>query len=216
VYARRVQVLYLPGFASGPGSTKAMAYAEHFAKRGIALERLDLRKPSFEHLRLSAMIDHVRATITGPAVLIGSSLGAVCAARVAERDDRVKAVVLLAPAFHFVERWQQQLGTEWDEWKRSGWREVYDFATGGTSKIDWGFMEDAKTIYAKRVELNIPGLIIHGTRDEVVPVSHSRTFAANKPNVTLLEIDDGHQLTDSIPRLIAETDRFLAPYIYSQ
>jgi hypothetical protein len=211
-----MQVLYLPGFASGPTSIKAMAYAEHFATRGITLERLDLRRPSFEHLRLSAMIDHVRATLAGPAVLIGSSLGAVCAARVAERDDRVKAVVLLAPAFHFVDRWKAQLGAEWDDWKRTGWRDVYDFATGGTSKVDWGFMEDAAMIYAHRIDLHVPALIIHGTKDETVPISHSREFAANKPNVTLLELDDGHQLLDSIPRILDETDRFLGPFIYSQ
>jgi len=32
-----MQVLYLPGFASGPSSTTAVAYADHFAKRGIAI-----------------------------------------------------------------------------------------------------------------------------------------------------------------------------------
>ncbi len=58
-----MQILYLPGFASGPGSTKAIAFADHYAKQGITIDRMDLRKPSFEHLRLTAMIQHVRESI---------------------------------------------------------------------------------------------------------------------------------------------------------
>src|SRR4051794_36524174 len=94
--------LYLHGFASGPHSTKGLAVAAHYQRRGLAVERLDLRVPSFEHLRLSAMIETVRGAIGGErerAVLFGSSLGGLTACRVAERDPRVCALVLMAPAF---------------------------------------------------------------------------------------------------------------------
>jgi len=208
-----MQVFYLPGFASGPSSAKAVAFADHFARRGVTVERLDLRRPSFEHLRLSAMIEYVRSQLRGPAVLIGSSLGGLTAARVAERDDRVKAVVLLAPAFRLVDRWREQLGPEWDEWKRTGWRDVHDYTTGGSAKVDFGFMEDAMELYKKRIDLKVPTLILHGKNDATVPIDHSRTFAKGKPNVTVIELDDGHQLLESIPTLLAESDRFLAPYL---
>ena len=208
-----MQVLYLPGFASGPSSTKAVAYADHFAKRGVTVERLELRKPSFEHLRLSAMIAHVREQLTGPAVLIGSSLGGLTAARVADEDDRIKAVVLLAPAFRLANRWQRQLGPEWDEWQRTGWREVYDYTTGGSAKVDFGFIEDILTFGRELPEVTVPALVMHGTQDETVPVEYSRELAASHPNVELIELADGHQLTESIPRLLVETDRFLAPYL---
>src|SRR4051812_6428009 len=46
--------LYLHGFASGPSSSKGVAIATHYASRGVAMDRLDLRIPSFEHLRLGA------------------------------------------------------------------------------------------------------------------------------------------------------------------
>jgi hypothetical protein len=208
-----MQVLYLPGFASGPSSTKAVAYADHFAARGITLDRMDLRKPSFEHLRLSAMIQHVRDSIRGPAVLIGSSLGGLTAARASILDDRVKAVVLLAPAFRLAVRWQQQLGPEWDEWKRTGWREVYDYSTQDTAKVDFGFMEDVISFGTDFPNVTAPALVIHGTADETVPIEYSRSFVEGRPNASLIELADGHQLLDSIPRLLAETDRFLAPYL---
>jgi hypothetical protein len=202
-------ILYLHGFASGPLSKKGMAFEEYFAARGIAIERLNLRVPSFEHLRLSAMIDSVRAAITGPTVLIGSSLGGLTAARVAERDDRVGGLVMLAPAFQLAERWRESLGDGYDAWQRDGWRAVIDYTTGQPAKVDFGFIEDARAIDIGYPDVRVPTLILHGTHDDVVPIDRSRAFAAERPHVRLVELDDGHELVASIPTLLAEADAFL-------
>ncbi len=204
-----MKILYLHGFASGPQSTKGVAFEKHFAARGVALERMNLRVPSFEHLRLSAMIDTVRAAIDGPCVLIGSSLGALTAARVAERDPRVERLVLLAPAFQLVARWRESLGAEFDEWRRTGWREVTDYTTKAPARVDFGFIEDVEAIDVGYPDVRVPTLVIHGIGDEVVPVERARTFAAGRPNVRLIELDDGHELVASLPRLLAETEAFL-------
>lgn len=211
-----LRFLYGHGFASGPGSTKGVGFANHFAARGVHVERLNLRVPSFEHLRLSAMVETVRAAIGGPddrAVLVGSSLGGLTAARVAERDRRVVAVMLLAPAFQLVPRWRAMLGAEWDEWKRTGWREVNDYTTGAVSRVDFGFVEDVEAVDVGFPELAIPTLICHGISDATVPIEHSRRFAAGRTNVELIELDDGHELAASLPRLLAEADRFLGPVL---
>jgi pimeloyl-ACP methyl ester carboxylesterase len=206
-----MKVLYLHGFASGPQSTKGVAFENHFAARGIAITRMNLRVPSFEHLRLSAMIDTVRAAIDDSgAILIGSSLGGLTAARVAERDPRVRATILLAPAFQLVARWREQLGTEWDEWRARGWREVPDYTTGGMAKIDFGFVEEVETVDVGYPDVRVPTLVLHGTGDEVVPIERSRTFAAGKPWVRLVPLDDGHELVASLPTLLAESEGFLA------
>src|SRR3954467_12421699 len=108
--------LYLHGFASGPHSAKAVAFGKHYGGRGVGIDRLDLRVPSFEHLRLSAMLAAIGRAIGGPAdraVIFGSSLGGLAAARVAERDPRVTALILLAPAFRLTERWRQL--PDWDD-----------------------------------------------------------------------------------------------------
>jgi uncharacterized protein len=210
-----MQVLYLHGFASGPSSRKAVAFAEHYGKRGIAIDRLDLRVPSFEHLRLSAMIEHVRKAITGPAIVIGSSLGGLTAARVAEADDRVQAAVLLAPAFQIVTRWREQLEAagEWGDWKQSGWRDVYDYSTGESSRIDYGFIEDAERTDVGYPNVKQPALVLHGTGDETVPIARSREFVKMHPNARLVEVPDGHELGATIPTLLAESDRFLAAWL---
>ncbi|MFY1831008.1 YqiA/YcfP family alpha/beta fold hydrolase, partial [Myxococcus fulvus] len=105
--------LYLHGFASGPDSTKGLALSKHFAARGVHVERLNLRVPSFEELRLSAITDTVRAALGGKqerVVLLGSSLGGLTAARIAAEDARVCGLVLLAPAFHVVPQLRKRMG----------------------------------------------------------------------------------------------------------
>lgn len=208
------RLLYLHGFGSGPSSAKGVAFAEHFAHRGLALDRLDLNVPSLEHLRVSAMIDVVCRAIGGPgerAILLGSSLGGFTAARVAERDPRVVALVLLAPAFRLIERWRALPG--WDDWQRTGWREIHDYRTGRPTRIDFAAAEDAAAIDVGDPDVTVPALILHGRRDDAVPIDASRAFAARRPQVELIELDDGHDLLASLPRLLAETDRFLAPWL---
>lgn len=208
-----MKILYLHGFASGPNSTKGVAFENHFAARGIAIERMNLRVPSFEHLRLSAMIDTVRAALADESIVIGSSLGGLTAARVAERDPRVRALILLAPAFQLVARWREQLGAEWDEWRARGWREVDDYTTRAKSRIDFGFIEDVERIDVGYPDVRVPTLILHGTRDDVVPIERSRRFAAGKDFVRLVELDDGHELVGSLPTLLAESEQFLARHL---
>ena len=208
-----MRYLYLHGFASGPSSKKGVAFAEHFARRGAQLDRLNLRVPSFEHLRLSAMIEATRAAI-GPdpgerAVVFGSSLGGLTAARLAEREPRVAALVLLAPAFQLAERWRRSLEPGFEDWRRTGWLEVRDYTTGGTARVDFGFVEEAAAIDAGYPDVRAPVLLLHGTRDDVVPIEGSRRFAAGRANVRMRELDDGHELVASLPVLLAESERFL-------
>jgi hypothetical protein len=49
----------------------------------------------------------------------------------------------------------------------------------------------------------------------VVSIDLSRALALGKRHVRLIELDDGHELTASLPRLLAEADRFLAPWLGS-
>lgn len=205
-----MKILYLHGFASGPMSTKGVAFEKHFAAKNLPIERMNLRVPSFEHLRLSTMIETVLAALHDRTVLIGSSLGGLTAARAAERDSRIRALILLAPAFQLVARWREQLGPAWDDWRTRGSRDVDDYATGGKSSVDWGFIEDAEQIDVGYPIVTVPTLVLHGTRDDVVPIERSHAFVAANPTARLVELDDGHELTASLPRLLTEAEAFLA------
>lgn len=211
--------LYLHGFASGPGSAKGVALAQHYARRGVDLVRLDVRVPSLERLRISAMLEAVQRAIGSAAdraVLFGSSLGGLVAAEVAARDPRVAALVLLAPAFELVPRWQQRLGEDgWRRWRESGWLETLDHTTGQPARVDFGFITDAQRTVngADGPDVRVPTLILHGRGDDVVDLAVSRSFAAGRRHVRLIELADGHALVQSLPRIIEEADRFLAPFL---
>jgi pimeloyl-ACP methyl ester carboxylesterase len=212
--------LYLHGFASGPASAKGVWLAEHFAKMGVTVERLDLRRPSMEHLRLSAMIAHVREAIGGPddrAVILGSSLGGLTAARVAEEDARVCSLVLLAPAFRMEERWRDRLGPdEWEAWRTTGFYETKDHALGGMAKVDFGFAEDVARVDARGggwPDVRVPTLVVHGKRDDVVRIAGSREWAAGKRHVRLVEVDDGHELVGSLALIAQEAGHHLASFL---
>jgi pimeloyl-ACP methyl ester carboxylesterase len=187
--------------------------SERLAARGITLERLNLRVPDFEHLRLSAMIDVVRAAIGGEqdrAIVWGSSLGGQTAARAAERDPRICALVLLAPAFGLARRWRARLGDEGvARWRSQGSTPVDDYVEKRQRPLDFGFLEDITLTDAQPPDVRVPTLVIHGVRDEVVPVEVSREFARGKKHVRLVEVDDGHDLTASLDRIFDEALRFL-------
>ena len=198
-----MHLYYLHGFASGPGSAKGVAFERYLAERGRAIARLDLRRPSLAHLRLSAMIDHVRATIEDPAILIGSSLGGLCAARTAERDPRVKALILLAPAFGFAARWRERLGDAgMASWRDTGALRVHDHATGTDADVDYDFFLDAERVDRGDPDVRAPTAIFHGVRDDVIPIERSRAFARGRSNVRLTELDDGHELIASLPVIL--------------
>ncbi len=53
--------------------------------------------------------------------------------------------------------------------------------------------------------------IIHGHRDEVVPIAVSRDFTSRYPElVTLVEVDDDHSLAASIDHIVAATRRLVS------
>jgi alpha-beta hydrolase superfamily lysophospholipase len=209
--------LYLHGFASGPGSKKGTTLARHYADRGVSLELLDVRKPSLEHLRLSAIVEHVRERIGAArdrAILFGSSLGGLASCRVAEADPRVCALVLLAPAFGLAAGWRARLGeADWAAWRARGWLETLDYTTGRSARVDFGFVEEVARIDADdqgHPDVRVPTLIVHGIRDDTVAVERSRAFADGKRHVRLVEVDDGHELGASLDRIAREADAFLA------
>jgi pimeloyl-ACP methyl ester carboxylesterase len=211
--------LYLHGFASGPRSAKGLALEEHFAAQSITLERLDLRLPSLEHLRFSAMLAHVQERMGGPrdrAVLIGSSLGGLTAARVAERDARACALVLLAPALRMAERWCKRLGpAAWQAWREANALVIDDYAELRKTEIDFEFIHELERIDGVGdgwPDVRVPVLIVHGVKDETVDVGLSQEWAEGKRHVRLVEVDDGHDLMLALPRIQEEIDRFLAPF----
>jgi pimeloyl-ACP methyl ester carboxylesterase len=203
---------YLHGLGSSPRSHKGVALEHAFASRGRTLERPDLNRPSFaflDHAAMLAAVDGMDAQEPDgpPWRLVGSSLGGWLAARWAElRPDRVDCLVLLCPGFDLADRWPDVVGAEkMARWEREGALALAD-ATGALVDVHWGFMESARR-HPGTPEVPCPTLILHGVRDEIVPIEQSRRYAAARPHVRLIELDDDHSLIDSIDRVVEEVVR---------
>lgn len=207
-------IFYLHGFASGPGSTKATAVAAGLAGDGIVPVRLDLTPgpDGFERSTPSSMLAIVEEALRaspGPHAIVGSSLGGWLAALAASRNPSVTRLVLLAPAFRLQERWRARLQPEeLARWQREGSVEVHHHVTNGPRRIGWAFFEDAAS-WPPFPVVRVPALCIAGSRDDTVPLEDVRAWVDRTPGARLEVVEDGHELTGSLPRIVALTRAFL-------
>ncbi|MGD2113955.1 MAG: YqiA/YcfP family alpha/beta fold hydrolase [Acidobacteriota bacterium] len=209
-----VRHAYLHGFASGPLSRKGRELARRLAG-DVDLALPDLNRPSFARLTLEgalAAVDELTGAGSGSGSgsgsasgerwrFVGSSFGGYLAALWAERHpDRVDRLLLLCPGFDLARRWPALLGAEaMERWRRDG---VFPFedGSGRLVPVHWGFYESMLR-HPPFPEVPCPTQIVHGRRDEVVPIGTSRRYAAERPHVELIEVDDDHGLTASIDQI---------------
>ena len=205
-----MKYIYLHGFASSPGSTKARYFAERFAGLGLQLAIPDLAPDFFNLTVTSQMAIAGQAAGAGdPVTLIGSSLGGYVAALCGAEDARVARLVLLAPAFGLADRWAEALGGErTEDWRRTGALEVYHYGERAARQLGYGFVTDAAR-YPAYPRVRPPALVLHGRNDPVVPAAHSAEFARLNPGARLVLLNSGHEMTDVLDRLWAETAGFL-------
>lgn len=206
-----MRYIYLHGFASGPGSSKARFFAAKFAELERNLLVPDLAEGDFERLTITRMLDVIDSVREAKrCALLGSSLGGYLAALYAFRNpSAVDRLVLMAPGFEFPSRWPQYIGPErMAEWRAKGRLEFFHYGAGRQLPLGWSFMEDAAK-YPDVPNFGQPGLIFHGTRDDVVPDAVSRSFAADHRNAELRLLDSGHELNDVTGVMWQHVRRFL-------
>jgi uncharacterized protein len=204
--------IYLHGFSSGPGSTKAKYIQNRFSQIGIELQVPDLNQDDFAHLTVSRQIAQVVDLFPddgSPVTLIGASLGAWISAIIAQDYYQVDRLILLAPAFDFLDHWLPKIGDrQLSLWQNTGYLEIYHHALKNLSPLHYNFVVDANKYPLSQIDRSLPTLIIHGIHDDVIPVSASRSFAKDRPWVELLEWDSDHQLTDLSERIFQEICQF--------
>ncbi|MBV8705953.1 MAG: alpha/beta fold hydrolase [Acidobacteriaceae bacterium] len=206
----RLRVLYLHGFASGAKSRKASFFVDKLSSFNIPIQVPDLSQGDFEHLTITSQLEVIHRVIgSEPVVLIGSSLGGYLAALCAARYRQVTKLVLLAPAFGLYHLWVKQLGPERiKRWQEEGSLSVFHYAEGKERAIRYQLLEDSRQ-YSPFPDFGQPALIFHGNQDDTVPVDTSIEFAGAHPNVELVRINSGHELTDALDAIWQKTQPFL-------
>ncbi|MBI1682221.1 alpha/beta hydrolase [Caulobacter hibisci] len=215
-------VVWLGGFHSDMTGTKAQVLAEQAQATGGGYLRFDYfghgeSSGDFKDGTISRWRADALAVIDdlteGPLVLVGSSMGGwlACLAAIA-RPDRVKALVLVAPAPDFTEK---LMGPELsDEAKaaieRDGfWIRPSEYDDGGYA-ITRELLEDGArwSILPGPVPIDVPVRVLQGGQDDAVPWTHALELAngLNSEDVVFSLIKDGdHRLSrpQDLERLIA-------------
>jgi pimeloyl-ACP methyl ester carboxylesterase len=207
-------VIYLHGFASSSQSGKATYLGERLRALGADFQAPDLNLPDFSTLTVTRMLEQTRALIdaaAAPVTLMGSSLGGFVAVHAAAQwPDRVKDVVLMAPALDFSdEGLSGPGGADVREWQRTGTLNVFHFAYARVVPIHYELFADARKYDAIAATLPMPVLVFQGRHDTAVKPATVEAWSQRRPNVELHMLDDDHQLAASLPYMWDVTSRFL-------
>ena len=212
--------VFIHGFRSHCDGEKAVSLARHAAKRGRSWIRYNQRNcgpgsDTFAHFTIGRSVDDLVSVLDlvgHPAILVGSSLGALISLQAARRrPEFVRGLLLIAPAVRFFTRHFKSLPDgKIDLWRKQGVMNFPDYYEGGEFTLQYGFYEDALD-YANPGpwEFNFPVTILHGEFDELLPADDSRELLRNirSPRANLEIVASGdHRLSTAIPLMCQKLD----------
>ncbi|MFN6570777.1 YqiA/YcfP family alpha/beta fold hydrolase [Dendronalium sp. ChiSLP03b] len=193
-----MEYIYLHGFASSPKSAKAQDIGDRFAKIQRKIKIPDLNAGDFSQLTITRQLTQIAREFPDapvPVTLIGSSLGGLTSAHLGQQYQQVQRLVLLAPAFGFLSHWLPRLGDEEvQRWQQEKYLMIYHYGEGRSLPLSYDFVTDAAHYQEELLQRPISTLILHGKKDEVIPIAASRDFVRSRPWVELVELDSDHAL----------------------
>jgi pimeloyl-ACP methyl ester carboxylesterase len=220
-------VVFMSGYRSDLSGTKAEALHKWADSAGRAFLRFDYSgcgesAGAFEDGTISVWLADTLAAIDalapGPVVLVGSSMGGWLALRAAlERKDRVKALVLIAPAVEFTEEvWtnlsfeERRALAETGRWTRPS---AYDQSQDVFTRA---LIEDGRNhrMLNDVIPFDGPVRILHSQKDDAVHWRQSLLLAErlrSEDVVLTITKDSDHRLSrpQDINRLIDLIDEVL-------
>lgn len=204
-------LLWLGGFKSDMTGTKAEALARWAGRTKRRLVRFDYfghgqSSGRFVDGTIGRWIDDAIAVFDelteGPQILVGSSMGGWITLHLAlARPERVKAIVLIAPAPDFTEElmWKNFTPEIRETLVREGiYREPSDY--GEPYEITMRLVEEGRNhlLLGSPINLTIPVRILQGMKDKDVPWSHAvrlvETLAGGDVTLALSKTGD-HSLS---------------------
>ena len=209
--------VYLHGLGSVRQGQKSDSLFAHARRRGRTALRVDQRGHGASSGRLgelpvSSLIADAIGLLehTGPAVVIGSSLGGMIAAHVAaRRSELVLGLCLLAPAFGLMANLERRLDAAGRLWTNNG----LGFVVAPHVLVDARALAGLEELLPARV--HVPTLIVHGTADDVVPAASSERFASNlrtARHAMWLVPGGDHRLSDQADAIWPRLDDLLAAH----
>jgi pimeloyl-ACP methyl ester carboxylesterase len=139
-----------------------------------------------------------------PAFLLGHSRGGGIAILGAADVPRLEGVVVWAPIAN-AGRWDEAAV---EQWRRDGFREEVNQRTKQLMRMSTRILDDYEAnrerldVAAAAARLAAPLLVIHGGRDESVPVEEGKLLAAAAPDASLVVIERAGHTFNAIHPLV--------------
>jgi pimeloyl-ACP methyl ester carboxylesterase len=219
-------IVFLPGFKSDMGGTKAVALDRFAAGRGQAFLRFDyfghgVSSGAFKDGTIGRWKDDAIAVIThateGPLVLVGSSMGGwIMLLAALALAPRIKGLVGVAPAPDFTRRLmaEELNAAERATLARDGVLLRHSDYSPDPTPITARLIAEAEAhmLLGRPIELSCPVRLLHGTSDADVPWQTSIRILERitSKDATLTLVKDGdHRLSSEadlarLTRLVAE------------
>lgn len=207
-------IIYLHGFATSPDGRKG----DYFRPRFTAVPDVTFHAfafaptpVDFEYLTVTGMINRLRQYILDrqwdTVSLIGSSMGGLVALNYAHQFGGVARLLLLSPALVYLSG--ERVGMSLAQWQAEGVGELFHYGFNRLVRLRYGLQADGR-FYPTPPPPPVPTLIIHGSDDDVVPITDSRDYARRYPDrVSLREINARHDINDYLPFIWEVGQQFL-------
>jgi predicted esterase YcpF (UPF0227 family) len=207
-----ITFIYLHGFASSPNSSKAKFFEQKLIAQQQKVIVPDLNLGDFTHITLTKQINYLTSMIKSiqtPIITMGSSMGGITSAILAETHPQIIKQILFAPAFKLKDLWlNDNTLEEIKSWHKLKTKQVMHYGYNQEIDLDYAFCEDLK-LHDYNLKRNLPTLIFHGIHDEVVPVSLSREYASEHSLTKLIELDDDHSVGKNLPDMWLTIKQFI-------
>ena len=222
----RGAIILCHGMNSSKNSEKLVSLGRELAIRGLLTLRFDFAyvgesSEKFEEITYSGEVEDlraacsfIRARFSGAIGILGSSMGGTVALLFAGEDPGIAALVTIAAPVHpeaFPRRVLSAYALE--KWRERG----FTFYNG--QRLNLALLEDLETINVVESARKIacPLLIIHGDKDEVVPVEEAHELNAcisGKKKLLILKGTD-HRLSNrlSMQQALAEAVDWLTAHV---
>jgi dipeptidyl aminopeptidase/acylaminoacyl peptidase len=202
----RSGVILCHGMESNKESYKLVLLSQELARHGLLALRFDFAcagaAGKFEEITYSGEVDDLQAAFAfmrdrqaGKIAILGSSMGGTVALLFAAQQAGVATVVTIAAPVH-PERFTSRLLTpaQAQEWRKTG----HTFYHG--QRINVSLLHDLEklNVPAAARKISCPVLILHGDRDDVVPVEEAHElygYLSGSKKLVILRGAD-HRLSD--------------------
>jgi len=206
-------IILCHGFTTGKEGNTYVRLEKMLNEKGISTFRFDFfghgeSEGNFEEITTSEAVDDIlnaiqflKASGYRKIGLVGSSFGGLASMVAASNTNDLYVLALKSPVSDYSSLFDAQHDKqeiELETWKEKGFV-YFTNGNGRERKLNYSFFEDAKKIrgYESAKNIELPTLIVHGDKDETVPVEQSKR-TANLIENCRLELIEGadHRYTD--------------------